>query len=355
MLRFGVIGAGQISHASCDEINAHADAAVVAATDPNAERLKALTDKFRIAKSHSSNEALIDDPELDAIYIAVPNRFHAPLAIRALEAGKHVLLDKPFAMNSEEARAVAAAAAKSGKVFTLGMNQRFRSDSQKLRSLVENGALGDVYYAKAYWFRRSGIPKLGTWFGNKALAGGGALLDIGVHLLDLALYLLDDFRPVAVSGQTYGKFGHRGLGEGGWGFSERNTGVFDVDDAAVALIKLASGASVSLEVTWAIHQRDGQRMNVELFGSDAGAGCYPLELYRRSAEGEYHVITDVAASQRHPHNKRFFNFINAVLDREPLLVTIEQALAVQRILDAIYESSASGREVRFDAPALAAE
>lgn len=354
MLRFGVIGAGQISQHSCEEINGHPDARVDAASDPNRERLGALVSKHQIARSYDSNDALIDDPDLDAVYIAVPNCFHAPLAIRALEAGKHVLLDKPFAMNLREAEAVAAAAAASGKVFTLGMNQRFRSDSQKLRSLVADGVLGEVYYAKAYWFRRAGIPKIGTWFGNKALAGGGALLDIGVHLLDLALYLTGDFRPVAVSGQTYGKFGHRGLGEGGWGLSDRNAGSFDVDDAATAMIKLASGITVSLEVTWAIHQRDGQRMNVELFGSEAGAGCYPLELYRRNADG-YQVLTDVSARQDHPHNKRFFNFIGAILGREPLLVSMQQALAVQSILDAIYESSTTGREVRLEAPALAAE
>src|SRR5699024_1596125 len=115
-----------------------------------------------------------------------------------IAADKHVLLDKPFALNIDQANEVADAARKSGKVFTLGMNQRYRADSQKIHSLAEQGVLGDIYHARAHWLRRSGIPRMGTWFGNKDLAGGGALLDIGVHLLDLALYTMDNFKPVAV-------------------------------------------------------------------------------------------------------------------------------------------------------------
>lgn len=166
-------------------------------------------------------EELLADKEVDAVYVAVPNKFHAPLACQTLAAGKHVILDKPMALSHAQALQVAKAAEQSGKTFFLGMNQRFTEGAQQIRSLVEAGVLGEIYHAKAYWIRREGIPRLGTWFGNKEVAGAGSLFDIGVHFLDLCLHLLGNFNPVSVFGASYTKFGNRGLGEGGWGLSDR--------------------------------------------------------------------------------------------------------------------------------------
>src|SRR5690606_9585115 len=143
--------------------------------DLSGERLAALCQAKAIAKAYASAEELFADPEIDAVYIAVPNKFHAPLAIQALEADKHVVLDKPFAMNLAEAQEVAAVAQRTGKILTLGMNMRFEPLPQRIKSLVARGELGEIYHAKAYWLRRTGIPKLGTWFGNREIAGGGCL------------------------------------------------------------------------------------------------------------------------------------------------------------------------------------
>ena len=200
-----------------------------------------------------------------------------------MAAGKHVLVEKPFATNAVEARAVVEQAARVGKVLSVGMNQRFLPAAQRVRELVHTGKLGHVYHAKAFWFRRAGIPKLGTWFGNKSLAGGGALYDIGVHLLNLALFVMDRFEPVSVSGQTYSNFGHRGIGEGDWGLSDRAHPEFDVDDGATALLRFADGATLTLDVSWTIHQKEADRMNVVVHGTEAGAACYPGELYRFGA------------------------------------------------------------------------
>jgi predicted dehydrogenase len=226
------------------------------------------------------------------------------------------------------------------------MNQRFRAESQRVAELVRNGKLGQVYHAKAFWLRRSGIPKLGTWFSSKALAGGGALYDIGVHLLDLALFALDRFDPVSVSGQTYSVFGPRGIGEGTWGLSDRAHQQFDVDDNATALLRFADGATLVLDVSWAMHQKEPERMNVLLHGSEAGAGIYPGELYRFGSEpGVYETSTLPDSPLPYPHCNRFHNFIGSILGTEEPCVTPAQALAVQRILDAIAESSRTGREV----------
>jgi predicted dehydrogenase len=345
-LRFGVLGAGQISRIACQEINRHPAARVVAAADPHPERLAELATTLGGLCSYADNESLLADPTLDVVFIATPNAFHAPLAQRALELGKHVIVEKPFATNAGEARATIEQAERSGKLLSVGMNQRFRPESQRVAALVQSGALGRVYHAKAFWFRRAGIPKLGTWFGKQSLAGGGALYDIGVHLLDLALFAMNRFEPSSVTGQVYTTFGSRGLGEGGWGLSDRAHQGFDVDDGATALVRFADGATLTLDVSWAIHQKEPDRMNVVLHGTEAGAGLYPGELYRFGSEpGVYQTCTLAETPLDYPHQNRFHNFINAILGTETLCVSPTQALSVQRILDAIYESSRSGREV----------
>lgn len=347
-VRFGIVGAGAIVQGDgCPNINRHADAKVVAAWDPHAGRLGEICEKFDIPHKAESAEALFARDDVDAIYIATPNKFHAPLAIQAAKAGKHVLLEKPFAMNLAEAKQVVAAAKQAGVKFMVGMNQRFTKTSQQLRSLVEQGVLGEVYHAKSFWFRRTGIPRLQTWFGHKQLSGGGGLLDIGVHLLDLALYLTDNFEPIGAYGKVHTKFGNRGIGEGGWGLSDRDPSLtFDVDDLATATIQMKNGMSVSLEISWAIHQESANQMDVQLFGTEAGAVAYSNKLFRYADPkvGEYEVIQKPAGGKvRYEHCDRFHNFINGVLGREELCVKPEQSLAVQSILDAIYESARTGQ------------
>lgn len=346
-VKFGIIGAGGIAQGSCREIAAHPKAEIVSICDSNRERLEKLGKAHGVKRLYANSTELLASKDIDAVYIAVPNAFHAPLAEEALDAGKHVILEKPFALNLREANAVAAAMARSGAIFMLGMNQRFAPGPQRIKSLVSSGALGDVYHAKAFWMRRSGIPRLGTWFGNKQLAGGGSLLDIGVHVMDLALYLMDNFEPEAVTGAAYTRFGDRGLGEGGWGISEPERIAFDVDDFATAIVKLKGGASLSLDVSWALHQGQGNQMNVNLYGSEAGASVYPAELYKFGDGDEYHVVQNPAADMIYPHTSRFHNFINAILGEEKPCVTIEQALAVQSIIDAIYRSCETGKETRL--------
>ncbi len=345
-IRFGFLGAGQIAYPSAASIQRHPHATLVAAQDLHPGRLSELCEKERIPKAYDTAEALLADPEVDAVYIAVPNRFHAPLAIRALEAGKHVILEKPFALSLAEAQAAAEAARKAGKVLTLGMNQRFDATHQRVKALVEAGALGEIYHAKAYWLRRTGIPKLGTWFCSRELAGGGALYDIGVHVLDLCLYLVDNFEPISVSGATYTKFGNRGLGEGGWGKSDKADLPFDVDDFATGFLRFANGLTVSLETSWARHAARASEWDVELFGTEGGATAVSGQHFA-AGPGGYTVTEALTNEPRFAHKDRFHNFINHLRGEEPLCVTLEQALAVQRILDGLAESAATGCEVRL--------
>jgi predicted dehydrogenase len=349
-VRFGLIGAGMIAHHAADAILRHEHAKLVAVQDLHLERLKTLQKKHSLEFAHEKVEDLLANDNVDAVYIAVPNKFHIPLAIQALEAGKHVLLEKPFAMNAKEAEDAIKVAKKAGLVLNVGMNQRFTPDSQKIKTLVEQGALGEIYHAKAYWRRRTGIPKLGTWFVSKEVAGGGSLYDIGVHMLDLCLYVINNFEPVSVVGATYTKFGNRGLGEGGWGLSDRTPDTkFDVDDFASAFIRFANGATVTLDTTWACHQASANMDNVEIFGTEAGATVRPARLFRAGTKEpvNYEVIDEVKVPLRLPHSDRFHNFINHLRGQEELVTSTDQSLVVQKILDAVAESNKTGKEVRL--------
>lgn len=348
-IRFGFIGAGQIAHYAADAVKSHPHARLVAVKDLNEARVKALGEKHGVQFVYTKASELLANDAVDAVYIATPNKLHAPLAIQALKAGKHVILEKPFAMTTAEAEGVIAAAKASGRVLTIGMNQRFSADSQKIKYLVETGVLGEIYHAKAYWFRRSGIPKFGTWFGNRELAGGGSLYDIGVHMLDLCLYTIGNFEPVSVVGATYTKFGNRGLGEGDWGMSDRSNITFDVDDFASAFIRFANGATMTLDASWACHRATGTSDNVELFGTEAGASLRPARLFRAGASSpaSYEIVDEIQAPLKMPHQERFHNFINHLRGEEELCVPPAQALVVQKILDAIAESNRTGKEIRI--------
>jgi len=347
-IRFGFIGSGQIAGYSVGLIRAHPQGEVVAVQDIRLERAREMAAKTNVSRVHETVEALLADPEVDAVYIAVPNKFHAPMAIQALEAGKDVLLEKPFALNVREAEQVAETVRRTGRSFMLGMNFRFSRGGQQLRALHQKGFFGEVYHAKACWQRRQGIPSLGTWFGNKDLAGGGCLFDIGVHFLDLCLYILDNFEPVSVSGNTYTKFGNRGLGGGNWGKSEVNGLPFDVDDFATGHIRMANGSSVHLQSAWACHDELDTRLGVQLFGTEAGGRTEPAAIFYPGKNGTYVIEENLREEPAFPHGCRFQNFINYLLGREPMCVTLEQALTVHRILEALMQSSETGREVRLD-------
>jgi len=379
-LKMGVIGAGMISQGCAKNIRKHDDAELVAAFDPNAGRLAKLAQENEIPRTYDSLEKFLADDEVEAVYVAVPNKYHAPTAISVLESGRHCLLDKPFALNYAEAKSVVDKANEVGKTFMLGMNQRFPAHRQRVRKLNKDGVLGDVYHAKGFWIRRGGIPKLNTWFGHNAISGGGCMLDIGVHMLDVTMWMADNFRPVSVVGKTYTKFGPRGLGEGNWGLSDPDPSLtFDVDDFATAQITFENGMTLALDISWAAMIEVDTRMGSQLFGTEAGASVDPAKLHRiagkvepteqATADGSDPNQADVSKTAyetlelgdegtgagpqkgtlgvplEYEHCDRFHNFINAVLGREPKACLDHEVLTVQKILDGIYESSRTGKQI----------
>lgn len=346
MLRFGIVGAGMIAQYGFDGITASGTAEVTAIADPHQGRAQEFARRNDVHQVLSDAQDIFRNSSIDAVYIATPTVYHAPYAIAALQAGKHVLLEKPFAFSFADARRVVDAAAASGKAFMLGMNFRFEKGAQQVRALAERGYFGDIHRIRAIWRRRSGAPRLGTWFGNKKLAGGGCLMDIGVHVIDMALWTSMSFDVASVSAAVYSKFGGRGLGEGGWGASTPEGLSFDVEDSASAFLRMRNGATVQVEVSWVAHQREDDAHDVELLGTDAGACVASGEIYRTDPDLSAPVdITRLGVPLAYPHCSKFVNFVRSILGEETLCVTTDQALAVQRVVDAAYQSAASGREV----------
>ena len=358
MVKVGIIGAGMIAFDGIEGFQNSGIAEVLAIADQHQGRAEEYAKKYNIPRVYNKIEELLADKDIEGVYIALPNKFHVPVSLAALEAGKHVICEKPMAMSLAEGQKVAEALKGKNLKFMIGQNQRFNADSQKIKCLAEQGYFGDLYHAKAYWRRRNGAPKKGTWFGSQELAGGGCILDIGVHMLDLSLFIMDNFAAESVSGASYSKLANRGLGFGGWGKSDDDNIPFDVDDLSCALIKLKGGATVALDVSWASHTEHDDLNNIDFYGSEAGAQCYPAKIFTfdRTLRCNINVELKGGATQessfsglplRYPHCNRFVNFARAIRGEEELGVKLEQSLQVQRILDAIKESAQTGHEVRL--------
>lgn len=306
------------------------------------------------ARVYESFEDMIRDDDLHAIHVCTNNQSHAEMSIRALEAGKHVMCEKPMARTAEEARAMLAAARKSGRKLSVSYQNRFRPEVRYLRDLCRKGELGEIYYAKAHAVRRRAVPTWGTFL-NREVQGGGPLIDIGSHALDLALWLTDNYKPKSVMGNAYAKIGPLGSLANAWG--PWDPGKFTVEDAAFAFITMENGATIYLEASWALNTLEEGEAMVTLCGTKAGADMRGGLRIHGEREGRLYttlIETDV-------HNNRPFirsesaaelearSWIDSLIGDEnsDLVVKPEQALVVTEIIEAIYESSRTGKPVFF--------
>lgn len=341
-----VIGAGAIGIDHIRSFQQHPAAKVVALAEVSPERGREAVETYGIPSLVTDYRELLQRDDIDIVSIALPNYLHAPVGLEALKARKHLMVDKPMATNAKDAAKLIAEAKKCRRRLMVGQNMRFSPEVQTARHLINQGKLGDVYHAKTCWSRRSGIPRIGSWFTQKQFAGGGCTYDIGVHALDRALFLMGEFDAAAVSGQTYSQLGPLGRGDGNWGKGEIDKKAkFDVDDLAVALIKLKSGRTVLLEASWAAHLPEHDFFTSQVFGTDAGIMLNPLRLIRPSRQG--YVTEQITPSTPLVNENRMVHFIDVLLGKTEPYVKPAESLAVQKILDAIYASATSGREVRI--------
>ncbi|MHC4253317.1 MAG: Gfo/Idh/MocA family protein, partial [Planctomycetota bacterium] len=260
-LKAGVIGLG-MGAAHVKGYQSHPEVEVVAVADVDEAKLQKRGDKLGVDKRYADAMEMLDKESLDIVSVATPNKFHRPLAIAAFEAGCHVLCEKPMAMNASEAREMIAAAEGAGRRLMINFSYRFTDQSWALRKVVDDGVLGDVYFARTIWHRRRGIPGFGRWFGQKALSGGGPLIDLGVHRLDLALWLMGYPKPTWVMGNTYDPIASR--------LAREDKKDFDVEDLAAGFVKFENGASLVIEASWAAHVAERELMETRLLGDRGG-------------------------------------------------------------------------------------
>lgn len=348
-IRLGIIGAGAIGSIHMKAFSKLEGIDVVAVADVYLPLAEQRAVEYEIETVHENPLALLEDETIDAVVIGVPNSFHSALAIEALKRGKHVLLEKPMAMNSEEARLIVEEVEKSGKILMMSHQMRWTGISRALKQHIDNGDVGHIYNAKTGWFRKKGIPGWGSWFTRKDQAGGGPLIDIGVHMLDLSLYLMGNPKPVSVYGSTYAEFGPNRQGIGNWGTPNWD-GYYDVEDLASALIKLDNGATLSLEVSWAAHAAFlPEEPFIHLMGTQGGIGMV-------GSNGEYvtHANNEVVKSEITPlegEEDRVLmsqHFIDCIRENRQPITSALSGYTNNRILDAIYESSRTGNEVKLN-------
>jgi len=353
--KLGIIGAG---HIAGEHIKAAALAGIkiIGVADVDGNRAKELACAHKIPHAVDDPGELIESAEIDAVVICAPNRYHAPLAVAALNGGKDVLLEKPMAMNVQECEQINAAAKANGRIVQIGFVQRYTAVATTAKRFVDGGRLGRVYHAKAHHYRRRGVPGLGGWFTTKAMSGGGALIDLGPHIIDLSLYLMGSPKPVRVSGKVYADFGCKlkdYLYEWMWAGPAKLDGVCDVEDAAHALVRFEGGATLEINTTWAGNFPDGSVKNLMgVFGEQAGL-TFELggDAVRIAAEDQGHNVdinpklpnvglVDAFATQ-------LSTFVDCVQDRTEPSANGITGLTVQSIIDAIYESSRLDREVEL--------
>jgi predicted dehydrogenase len=351
-LRVGVIGLGFAGTTHLDAFTALPGAEVVALAGQEKERLEELGTTRGVPDLYEHWEDLVARDDLDIVSIGTPNALHHPIALAALASGKHVFCEKPLASTGELAAEMVAAARNANRVLEIAFNHRRRADVQYLRRYLDGGPLGSIYHARASWTRRRGIPGLGSWFTSKALAGGGPLIDLGSHVLDIGLYLRGEPRVTSVSAVTYSELGKHGRG-GAQGAKTTGSGhEFEVEDFASALLRLDNGGSMQLEASWAGYTKDLDDIAIELMGGTGGARLFiedyatddTLRLYT-DIEGEPVTITPTVHVPHGHHRSVIEEFLATVRSGVWNTSYGEYALHRSRVLDAVYESAREGREV----------
>lgn len=342
-LRMAIIGSGQIARVThIPNYQAMEDVEVVGVCDTRLEAAKGLAEQFGIEAYFDSHIKMLEELKPDAVTICVPNRFHCPITLDALKHGCHVLCEKPPAITWEEAREMEEEARKQGKLLSYGFHFRHSEHVAHLKNKVDNGEFGTIYNAKVQWHRRRGIPGWGN-FTNKEMQGGGPLIDIGAHMLDITLYLMgypDISYVCASASDRIGKRGGTGL-MGGWD-PER----FTVEDGLFGYIQFVDGTSLSLETSFAINMKERDLRNVQLYGEKAGASVFPLEIYGED-NGQLINQTYPYMETKDWHLNCEENFVKACLGESELLVTAAQGTYVQKVICALYQSAQSGKPVVY--------
>jgi predicted dehydrogenase len=342
-LRVALIGAGGFGGYHLRTWKEVEDARVVGVYDIAREAARKAAALHELPKAYASLEAVLADAEVDAVDVCVPNRAHAQVAIAAMEAGKHCLCEKPLAAAPAEIERMIAARDAAGRILMTAQHLRFEQRSVAFKRIIDAGRLGEIYYTRAFWLRRRMLP-VTPGFLSKEQSGGGPCIDIGVHVLDLAMHLMGFPRPVAVSAISVRRLAQDAGRFNEWG--PYDVEKMNVEDFAAGFIRFDNGAALSLEVSWMLNMEQRESYGVHLFGSEGG-GRWPDLTFSREQDGlliDEHITN---ADEGHGHRNEMQAFVRAVHADGPSPVPAEQSLTVARILEAMYRSAETGREVRL--------
>ena len=356
-LKVGIIGCGGIANGKhMPSLAKIKEIEMIAFCDLEIEKAEAAAKEYgnEKAKVYTDYKELLKDESIDVVHVCTPNRSHSSITVDVLEAGKHAMCEKPMAKTSEEARKMLEAANRTGKKLTIGYQNRFRGDSRYLKNICDNGDLGDIYFAKAHAIRRRAVPTWGVFL-NEFEQGGGPLIDIGTHALDLTLWMLNNYKPKYVVGNVYHKLSGKENAANAWGPWDPKK--FTVEDSAFGFITMENGATIVIESSWALNNLESREAETTLCGTEGGADMKDgLRINGENLGRLYETKVDFGCSgvafnegiSEDPSDMEARQWIDCILNDKQPVVKPDQALVVTEILEAIYESSKTGKPVYFN-------
>lgn len=347
-IRVGIIGTGSISHEHIKAYQQMENVELVAFCDINSDQLAKMATLYDVQETYATKEEMLANANIDAVSVCTWNAAHAECAIAALDAGKHVLCEKPMATTVKDAKAMEAAAIRNQKLLMIGFVRRFGNDTEVLKEFIEHNFFGELYYGKATYLRRNGNP--GGWFGDKARSGGGPLIDLGVHVIDLMHYLLEQPKPISVYGATFQKLLNRPENKDSIDYQSISKGaedLCDVEDFATGMIRFENGAVLSIESSFSLNLKEDEG-KIQLFGTTGGAKLDPeLELYTdiNGYMADVQLKKAVALEMDGLFYKEIAHYIDCIANQTSCLAPAKDGVEIMRILEALYQSAATGHEV----------
>ena len=346
-MKVGVIGLGGISNSHMPGWIDNPYTEVVAGSDVAEAALLAWSEKYGIDKVTTKSEDLINDPTIDIIDICTPNNYHSPLAVAALNAGKNVICEKPLAPNPAAIQAMIDARDASGKMLMTAQHFRFTPHAKAMKAAIDTGVLGDIYHARSWMLRRAAAPTR-PGFILKEHATGGAVIDIGVHILDLTLWFMGHPKAISVTGVARSELAHKPGAFSIWGGAIPP--IMNVEEFASAFVRFENGATLILEVSWLLHHKtEGEDMQMWLYGTEGGSLWPKNEIYQSDYVAQKYIDTtiDKGEALREAHAQECFEFSRAIYEGTESPVPAEQSKQVLTILDAVYRSQESGGEIKL--------
>ena len=347
-VKIAIVGVGSISSCHIEGYLKNPNAEIYAFCDINEARLKEKGEKYGITRLYTDEAKMLEElPEIDAVSVCTWNSAHAPCTIMALNAGKHVLCEKPMATTVEDAVAMKEAAEKNGKILAIGFVRRFQKSTELVLDLIKNGEVGEMYYAKAAYIRRCGHP--GGWFGDKSRSGGGPLIDLGVHVIDLVRYVMGKPKAVSVYGATYAKLGQREDIKASKAYTSADKSdkdICDCEDLATALIRFDNGATLAAEMSFSLNT-GGEDGGVRIFGTKAGLKLDGGVTMFSSNAGHLTdtVYCNAGINDGDAFDLEMAHFVDCIQNGTECINPAEDGIEVMKILCAIYKSAEIGHEV----------